>query len=203
MYRAGPVASSWRAALVLVLVATAALGCTKPPAEKKQHESHAPNRTLTFALASDKYGSVKVRVPDTPVATAPTDTPGVDFQLYALQRADTAVRVVFALRHSGPNYDRAAVTRQLDEDPAIASHSASEVALIDTRDRKEYKTFLENGADGACLCSVTWTAGGDSGGPTVGDRDFYIAVVAAPPADVTTVTVRGGVGDVANARIGG
>lgn len=199
MHRAGTFVSS---ALVLVLVATAALGCTKPPAEKKRHESQAPQRSLTFKLESEKYGSVSVRVPDTPVATVPTGAAGVDFQLYALQRADTAVRVVFAIRHSGKDYDRAAATRSLDEDPAIAAYDASDVALIDTRNSKEYKTFLENGADGSCLCSVTWEVSGDSGGPSVGNRDFYLALVAAPPADVTEVTVRSGVADVPHARIG-
>lgn len=195
---------AWRSATLLaVLAAVVASGCTKsPPANKPGHTSQAPQRTLTFQLEAEAYGKVSVRVPEAPVATAPTSTKDVTFELYTLHRVGGAVQVVFALRHTGDHYSDADATLDLDEDPAIASHDASRVALVDTANLKEYKTFLANGQDGDCLCTQTWSATGDAG-VSSGDRTYYLAEVAAPPAEVSTVTVRAGVADIAGARIEG
>lgn len=198
---------TWRrTALPVLLVAVAALGCTKsPPDTKKPHHASAtPQQTLTFRLAAEAYGSVSVRVPQAPVASAPTSSRDVTFELYALHRAGGAVQVVFALRHTGDDYNGAYATEDLDEDPGIAEHDASWLALVDPAGLKEYKTFLSDGDSGDCLCSTTWSATGEgTGSPSKGDRDYYVAEVAAPPADVTTVTVRAGLADIAGARIEG
>lgn len=193
-----------RAALPVLLVAVVTAGCTKPPGAKRpQHESAAPQRTLTFSLEAKAYGKVSVRVPEQPVATAPTGTKDVTVELYALHRAGDAVQVVFALRHPAGDYSAGEVTYDLDEDPTVASHNASKVAIVDTARLKEYKTFRANGQDGDCLCSTTWNTTGDTGSPSSGDRSYYLAEVAAPPADVSTVTVRAGLADIADARIEG
>lgn len=193
-----------RAALPLALVAVVASACTKPPVAKKpDHTSAPPQRTLTFALEAKAYGPVSVRVPVSPIATVPTNARDVTLELYGLHRTGGVVQVVFALRHTGDDYNAGEATYDLDEDPAIASHDASRVALVDTANLKEYKTFLSNGKDGDCLCTYTWDATGDTGNPTSGDREYYLAEVAAPPAEVSTVTVRAGIAEIAGARIEG
>jgi hypothetical protein len=195
---------AWRSVALCAVLATAVVsGCTKPPpAKRPEHTSQAPQRTLTFQLEAQAYGKVSVRVPEAPVATAPTDAKDVTLELYALRRVGGAVQVVFALRHTGDDYSAGEVTYDMDEDPAIASHDASRVAIVDPAGLKEYKTFLSNGQDGDCLCTLTWDAVGDAG-VSSGDRTYYLAEVAAPPAGVSTVTVRAGVAEIAGARIEG
>lgn len=193
------------AALTAVIVTTA--GCIGPLTAKKHHESKSkapPAKTMKFVLASQKYDAISVKVPAKPVASAPSSTPGVTFELYTVTRADRAVRVVFALNHAdADDYNAAYATADLNENGAITWHDASRVALVDTKNLKEYKTFLENGDDGNCLCSVTWSATGQDSGVEHGDRTYYVAEVAAPPANVKQVTVRAGVTDIPDVNVSG
>lgn len=161
-------------------------------------------RPMTFQLDAGRAGAVTVDVPRQPIATAPTSTEDVSFELYALQRSDSFVQVVFALHNTGDaEMNLAFVASDLDENPAVSIHVASAVALVDGTGLKEYKTYLEDGEDGACMCSVTWDAVSTSGFKP-GTRRYYVAEVAAPPAGVSDVTVRaGGVASVDHARIEG
>lgn len=162
-----------------------------------------PAHVMKFALNSDAAGALAVKVPSKPKETVPTSTEDVDFELYRLKRSNGVVQVVFALHNTGDSsLNRAYVTEDLDENPAASVHVASGVFLVDTNGLKEYKTFREDGDDGACLCSETWNAtAGNDFGPDV--RRYYAAEVAAPPADVKTVTLRAGIATITNAKIEG
>ncbi|MBO0828693.1 MAG: hypothetical protein J2P24_13025 [Streptosporangiales bacterium] len=163
----------------------------------------ATTRPMTFHLDAATAGRVSADVPAKPMATVPTSTDGMDFELYVVKRTDAMVQVVFALHNVGDaDIDLAYATEDLDENPAVSVHDARRVALVDGTGLKEYKTFIEDGDDSPCLCSHTWTAIGDSGfGPGV--RRYYVAEVAAPPASVDQVTVRAGVATVPGVRIEG
>lgn len=165
---------------------------------------HAATRPMTFQLAGGRAGAVTVDVPAKPVATAPTSTEDMSLELYALRRSDAFVQVVFALHDTGDaDIELSRAAANLDENPAASFHVASGVALVDGAGLKEYKTYLEDGENAKCLCSVTWdaTAGGGLG---AGMRRYYVAEVAAPPVGVNDVTVRaGGVAVVDHARIEG
>jgi hypothetical protein len=182
------------AAMVLTLAATLS-GCAK--------DEHAASRRMTFQLDAATAGPVSVNVPAKPMATVPTSTDGMDFELYVVKRTDAVVQVVFALHNVGDaDINLAYATEDLDENPTVSVHDASAVALVYGTGLKEYKTFLENGDDSPCLCSHTWTTIGDNGfGP--GTRLYYFAEVAAPPASVQQVTVRAGVATVTGVRIEG
>lgn len=159
-------------------------------------------RRMTFRLDAAAAGTVSAVVPAKPVATVPSSTEGMDFELYTLKRTDSVVQVVFALHNVGDaDINLAYATADLDENPAAAVHDASGVALVDGTGLKEYKPFLEH-EDGGCLCSQTWNAIGDNGfGPDA--RRYYVAELAAPPATADQVTVRAGIATVAGARIEG
>ena len=190
------------AGLALVMAATL-VGCTGPTkVAKREHKTSKapPARVLKFKLPSDKYGTIAVKVPGEPMATVPTSAKDVDFELYTLKRVDDAVQVVFALRHPKEDYNAAYATLDLDEDPGISYHDASDVALIDTKGMKEYKTFREDGDEGRCLCSIPWNAVAEDRLPA-GTRRYDAAEVAAPPTDVTQVTVKAGLTDINRARI--
>lgn len=165
--------------------------------------AHAPaaSHAMRFDLAAASAGPLAVDVPTDPVASAPTGTPDLAFELFVLRRSGQVVDVVFALRNTGgSDIDLSDPTKELDESPAIPVHVASAIALVDRKGLKEYLTFRENGDEGRCLCSETWNAVGE-GKLGAGKRRYYAAVVAAPPADVTEVTVKAGSVDIDSARI--
>lgn len=181
-------------AAAALVVALAATGCGTG--------DDAAARRMTFHLDAASAGTVSVDVPAKPVATVPTSTDGMDFELYTLKRSDAVVQVVFALHNTGgEDINLAYATADLDENPAVSVHYASNIALVDGTGLKEYKTFLEDADGGACLCSQTWNAIGGGFGPDA--RLYFVAEVAAPPATVQQVTVRAGIATVTNARIEG
>lgn len=182
------------AAMVLTLAVTLS-GCAT--------DRSATTRRMTFQLDAATAGPVTVDVPAKPMATVPTSTDGMDFELYVVKRTDAVVQVVFALHNVGDaDINLAYATEDLDENPSVSVHDARAVALVDGTGLKEYKTFLEDGDDSPCLCSHTWTVIGDNGfGP--GTRLYYVAEVAAPPTSVDQVTVRAGIATVPGVRIEG
>ncbi|MBO0828694.1 MAG: hypothetical protein J2P24_13030 [Streptosporangiales bacterium] len=183
--------STFACVLALALVGS---GCAR-------HDEPAASRAMRFDLAATSAGPLAVDVPTDPVASAPTGTPGLAFELFVLRRSGQVVDVVFALHNTGgSDVDLDAPTASLDESPAAAVHAASAVALVDRKGLKEYLTFREDGGEGRCLCSETFNVIGEGklGG---GKRRYYAAVVAAPPPDVTEVTVKAGSVDIDSARI--
>lgn len=184
----------------LALVAMVAVsGCADGSAAAP--EPNAAARPMKFDLQSDHAGPLAVNVPSAPVTTVHTSTKDLDFELYAAQRSGKVVDIVFALRNTGQDtIGLGDPTTELDENPAITAHFASAIALVDDKGLKEYKTFRENGDEGACLCSETWSAVGGGDLPA-GKRRYYAAVVAAPPADVSTVTLKAGITDINDVRI--
>lgn len=190
---------TWVVGLACVLaVALADTGCTG-------HDSTAARgpRPVRFELDAASAGTLAVEVPAKPVATASTATSGLTFELYAVKRSGGVVDVVFALYNAGQSgIGLADVTKKLDESPGITQHVASAVALVDPKGLKEYLTFREDGDEGACLCSETWNAVGGGTLPA-GKRRYYAAVVAAPPAGVTEVTLKAGIADIDSVRIEG
>lgn len=158
-------------------------------------------RPVRFDLESASVGALAVDVPAKPVASTPTETTDLTFELYVVKRSGRVVDVVFALYNTGQSgIDLADPTKKLDESPAIPEHAASAIALVDRKGLKEYRTFRENGEEGPCLCSETWNAVGNGTLPA-GKRRYYAAVVAAPPAGVTEVTLKAGIADIDSVRI--
>lgn len=156
---------------------------------------------MRFHLDAASAGPVAADVPTTPVASAPTGTQGLTFELFVLRRSGQVVDVVFALHNTGSSeIDLNEPTKALDESSAIPVHVASAIALVDRKGLKEYLTFRENGDEGRCLCSQTWNAVG-GGTLGAGKRRYYAAVVAAPPASVTEVTLKAGSAEIDSARI--
>ncbi|MQA79436.1 MAG: hypothetical protein GEV10_13315 [Streptosporangiales bacterium] len=199
------------AAFGLAVVGFVLAGCTGlPTAEPSEgasqgSKSKAPGKAMTFDLVADQGGTVTVDVPAEPIASAPTSTEGLTIELYAVQRSDNVVNVVVAAHNTGkttiPLQD---VTTNLDESPSALEHDASNIALLDAKGLKEYRTFREDGEDGPCLCSKTHDIGDneeDDFAP--GERRHYVSQVAAPPADVTKVTVLAGLGSFPDVTIEG
>ena len=78
----------------LLTVALGAAGCAQDDAAT--HAPAAP-RPMRFDLAAASVGPLAVDVPATPVATAPTGTQDLAFELFVLRRSGQVADVVFAL----------------------------------------------------------------------------------------------------------
>lgn len=196
-------------AVALVVVAVLVAGCTSA-----RHGSHGqrssstavPTKKRTFKLAAS--GSVNVEVPAQPMATVPTRTDGLQFELYLLKRSGSAVDVVFALHNtSSKAIDLMAATAGIDantgSDSAVDAHHVSNVSLVDPKGLKQYLTFLQNPKDenSECLCSQVNNSLGDNLQP--GARRYAMSEVAAPPPQVTKVTVLAAIASVPDATITG
>lgn len=190
------------AAFGLAVVGLVLAGCTglptAEPSDGASKGSKAQGKAMRFDLVSDQAGTVTVNVPAEPIASTPTSTEGLTLELYAVQRSDKVVNVVVAVHNTG----KTAIpvlesTTDLDESPSAVSRNTSNIALLDAKGLKEYRTFLEDADDvnSACLCSKTYDIG-DPGDDDFapGERRHYVSQVAAPPSDVTEVTVLAGLG---------
>ncbi|MQA01648.1 MAG: hypothetical protein GEV07_02575 [Streptosporangiales bacterium] len=100
-------------------------------AEKGQDDDTTDaKRSMSFDLSAKGTSPVEVDVPDEPVATSKTDTPGVEFELYALQRSGKTVNVVFAMHNTGDeDVERHDAHRNLDESPGAVEWQASNISL--------------------------------------------------------------------------
>lgn len=200
---------SARTAAFAIAVAVVLLlgGCTFAHHDGQGHRSSrtpAPTKKHTFRLAAS--GSVNVEVPTQPMATVPTRTEGLQFELYLLKRSGSAVDVVFALHNtSAKSIDMKAATAGMDADPgsdsAVDAHHVSNVSLVDPKGLKQYLTFLQNPKDeqSQCLCSQINNSFEDNLQP--GARRYGMSEVAAPPPDVTKVTVLAEIASVPDATI--
>lgn len=189
------------AAFGLAVVGFVLAGCTglptAEPGEGASKSSKAPGKAMTFDLVSDQAGTVTVNVPAEPIASTPTSTEGMTLELYAVQRSDKVVNVVVAMHNTG----KTAIpiresTTDLDESPSAISRNTSNIALLDAKGLKEYRTFLADADDvnSDCLCSNTYDIGEGDDDFAPGERRHYVSQVAAPPTDVTKVTVLAGLG---------
>jgi hypothetical protein len=201
-----------RPAAVLALLSTVALlaGCggggghkaatAKRPARTPAGSSHL----MQFKLADDSTGPVTAQVPRQPIGTTPASINGVTLELYLAKRVQPgAVLVVFALKFgpsastSGSTAD--AMTEGLSADSgspsSIDNPSVSGVSLFDPTGLKEYQTFMSNPAvDLTCLCSQI-----QPGVPySAPSTSYFAALVAAPPASVTSVSFVTGLGTIAD-----
>lgn len=192
---------------LLASIAAATTGCT---GSRHRPDGRAPStfstsdstRLMSFDLVARERGALRVRVPQEPVATVGTATADVQLELYALERSGQAVNVVFALHNTGTKTVPApALVEAMDEKPGAVLIDTSNVSVVDPVGLKEYRSYLDGGVDGRCLCSVAW--GANTHDVEAGERRYYAVEVAAPPEDVTTVTVLTGIGSVSGATIKG
>ena len=176
---------------------------TQAPAA--HHVPGGPARTMSFRLADSSGGPVTTKVPATPIASTPSSLGGMTLQLYVAQRADPgAALVVFALQlRSARNYYWQTVSSALSANGSQeGSATVSGVSLLDTAGLKEYETFMAKPSDDAtCLCSSVGESG-VTNNPSSGVY-YFAALVAAPPASVTSVSFVTGMGSIANVSLSG
>lgn len=195
------------AAVITAAVAMlGAAGCTGDNgAQDRKDGSKAGNgKMMSFDLAAKDSSAVQVNVPDKPIATTPSSTEGLVFELYTVKRSDKVVTVVFALHNtSDKEIENRASTKDLDEDPTALANDASNVSLVDTTGLKEYRSFLTgDDADGNCLCSTVWNISGENDF-SADERQHYVTQIAAPPAEVKQVNVLAHVATVPDVKIDG
>jgi hypothetical protein len=199
-----------RRSFLLAMTALAALplaaGCSGVShAAASRHPAAVQDRRMRFRLADASAGPVSAEVPGTPIGSTPTSVPGVTLQLYVARRVGPqAVLVVFGLATTKPvvsggeeDYD---LSEGLSANPVEANISVSEVSLFDPAGLNEYETYMVNpDIDATCLCSAF------DRGPGLPDDTvtYYAALVAAPPADVTSVSFVTGVGTISDVPLGG
>ncbi|MDQ2729535.1 MAG: hypothetical protein M3Y91_17110, partial [Actinomycetota bacterium] len=137
----------------------------------------------------------------------PTSVPGVDLEVYELQReSPQAVLVVFALHVVGSSSigigDQTSTQEELDANLGTVGGgpgAVSGVSIVDLTGLKQYLPYMSDPTvDSTCLCSQNQFNSADSG-----DVDYFAAVVAAPPAGVTTVSFQTGLGTIGNLPLSG
>lgn len=198
---------------VAALAATAVLGTSgclpglvdSSKDKRQEHEkTEDTGRKMRFELAADNTEPVAVNIPTKPVASAKTSTDGMVFELYALERSDKVVNVVFAMHNtSDKEVEASTANEHLDETPAALGYQASNVSVLDPEGLKEYRSFLTGDEDDQqCLCSEVYDIG-DPNDFSPGERQYYMTQVAAPPKNVTEVTVLANVASLPNQTIEG
>lgn len=188
------------AAAAVVLVA--ASGCTleRSEGERDGDKATPSTKAMTFELAGD-FRKLSLDVPTKPVGTVGTNVDGIDLEVYAVQRSNKVATVVFALHNTGSETtDMGPVGQNLDENKAFdGTFVASDVAIVDTQGLKEYRSFVVEDDGNSCLCSVAYNQNQDDLQPE--ERRYYATQVPAPPAGVTEVNVRTGLGAVSGVEI--
>lgn len=180
----------------IVAVALLLAGCSgggdeqAPPesSETAASQSGEPGDETPTDTATPEEGGPPPGVPEEPVATTPAAVPGMGLEAYALVRSGETVQLTFALTVADP---AAFVPRPgaflLNEGGDDAPVDA--VTLLDTAGLQRYLVLLDS--EGSCLCS--------DGGPInelseTSPTVFFSATYAAPPEDVTSMTVETPVG---------
>jgi hypothetical protein len=167
-------------------------------------------RKVTLTLMSGRR--VAFKLPAAPLGTTKSITDGVNLEVWAAQRSAGGVTVVYALDDvSGGDIstdgsgDVPVVTVLSDalasDNGNYADDGASNVGLFDATNLTEYQTFCQVASDGTlsdCLDSAD-----DVSLEKDGARQYFAAVVAAPPASATSATVVTGVGSVPDVPISG
>lgn len=194
-------------ALAVVLAATSAgaASCDLITVAEKRpggDKSEPTSKPMTFELAGD-YQALRLQVPTKPVATTGTNISDMNLEVYAVQRSARVASVVLALHNTGDEAVKMSPAGQnLDENKVFdGTFVASNVAIVDTEGLKEYRSFVDENDPETCLCSVVYNQ--NQGDLEAGKRRYYVTQVAAPPAEVTQVNVRTGVGTASAVKIEG
>lgn len=198
------------AGLLAVVLGLSATGCIQELVARDvggddETKPAQASRKMTFDLAAEQRGKVTIDVPAKPLATVPTSTAKMNLELYAAKRTGEVVDVVFALHNTGDaGMKTDGVTVSMDEDPFSTRHDVSNVAIVDPKGLKEYRTYLQDpdSDDAFCLCSYSWQDG-DTQDFAPDERRYYVSEVAAPPAEVTQVTILTGNASVRDVRLEG
>lgn len=156
---------------------------------------------MRFKLADASTGTVSAVVPAKPVGTTPTTIPGVTLGVYLAKRLNTnAVLAVFAVQIpaalAGSATLESSLAQGMDANYGRTSNvlAVSGVSLFDPAALKEYLPFMANPSDDAtCLCSNLASASFIHAGTV-----YLAALVAAPPAGVSSASFVTGVGTIPN-----
>lgn len=204
-----------RVAAVLVLplaLLITATGCIGGLDRGDRDDGRRPSRgqdlrKITFDIA-DGSDTVTVRVPAKPVATVGTTTDGVNLEVYKLERVGGVVNVVVAAHNTNAEpVDTRRIVHAMDESPDVVHqiYDTSNISLIDLEGLKDYRSFIEDdgkgGDGGTCLCSYIHYYDAQKFAPD--ERRYFVTQVAAPPAEVSHVTVNTGTASVADVAITG
>lgn len=162
-----------------------------------------PTHTMSFQLADSSTGPVNAEVPSQPLSSVPSSVEGVTLQLYLAKRQTPgAVAVVFALQinTTGQGISRvSSIQHSLSANTSNSNQTVSNVALLDAAGLKEYQTFMADPRqDATCLCTALPFGDGFN---STGEVFYYAALVAAPPSDVTSVSVVTGMGTFVNVKL--
>jgi len=155
-------------------------------------------RTMRFQLAAVGYPAVAASLPGQPLGTSGSAISGLDLEVWLLQRSGShAMLVVFALHNPGSERVPTGITAaalSANHNSAGSTNTVSGVSAVDGSGLKQYLPFMVRpGDDQTCVCSDIQL---NDYGP--GERDYYAALLAAPPSDVRTLTVVTGLGSVPN-----
>lgn len=185
-----------------MLVATGCSGGSGPDASsgaRSEGQASAEAGTAVTTPATDSDGGTNVanpaerveisgrlELPAEPVATLPSNRPGLELEVWAISRANGTATLAFAVanRSSGPY----GMGGELASNGVAGDVSG--VSLVDAGNLKRYLVLLD--PEGGCVCSLTDGVAMDPGGSA-----FFYATFTAPPAEVTRITVETPMGTVA------
>lgn len=207
-YRFRAAATALIPAASLILAATGCSGGSGPDASsgaRREGQASAEAGTATTAAATAASSadvvdpaeraeraeiSGRLELPAEPVATVPSNRPGLELEVWAVSRADGTATLAFAVtnRSTGPyGMGGELATNGIAGD-------VSGVSLVDAGNLKRYLVLLD--PEGGCVCSLTDGVAMDPGGSA-----FFYATFTAPPPDVTRITVETPMGTVAGVPI--
>jgi len=197
-------------ALLLTLAACSGSGSPKATTGSTTTDSARPGsperRVETITLEAADYGTISAKIPEKPLATAPSAVEGIDIEIYGLNADEKATTLVLALLNKNSTNAGFASTDYYSEDPGGSSVSA--ISLFDPKGLKQYLTFRQPGNDpsnpkklGPCLCSSAIGILGrppnsPGAGMNPGQRTYLAAIFPAPPPEVAKLTVQAGFGAV-------
>jgi hypothetical protein len=153
---------------------------------------------MDFQMAAAGYPALRATLPPQPLGTSGSSVPGLDLEVWTLERSGSqAMLVVFALHNPGSTPVNTG-TKSASLSANATDSSVSGVSAVDGSGLKQYLTFMLNpGDDKSCVCSLIHFDDYDPG-----QRDYYAALLAAPPGGVKTLTVVTGLGSVPNVALG-
>lgn len=199
--------------LVIVLVVAACSGSHQAAARPTQQgpatssQGRLAARTMRFVLGDKQLGPVTAQVPATPLGTTPTTVPGVTLELYLAERVSrNAVLVVFALNvpsggisvglETQMNQALSGLGNDINGD-RNAWDAVSGVSLFDPVGLKQYQTYMADPTDDdTCLCTTALTGYNFQPG-----SNYFAALVAAPPANVKSVSFVTGLGTIGDVTL--
>jgi hypothetical protein len=175
--------------LAVVVAGSACSGSASKKA--KGTPSTAGGTTETLRLKNPSAPPVVVKVSKDAVASVPSSTSGLQFEVFLLKRTGSTVTLVGALHNTANS--AVSVDDQLGDGRAI--YDVSGVSIVDGVNLKQYQTLRGSdlSAPGpGCLCAST--AEVSFPGVQPGARWFFAALFQVPPPDINTVAVYSPIG---------